>query len=267
MNVTYPVKFEARDPGADAPDPSRGPAPQPATAPQASPPLLRDDVVVLLLAVFRPDAYAWGWSRFVLGKQPLAGLSRLRFSKVLGSGFEGGFGLKPSIDRHGLFLVFDGEAAADAFLADSAVLQGYRRHTVELLTAKLRVTSTRGSWSGFQLGVSAEPPTSGPLAVLTRASIRPGKAARFWPLAPASQTSLETAPGCRLAVGLGEAPVLRQATFSVWDSVPLMDAYARSGAHQTAIKTSYAGDFFSESMFTRFRPLRIEGVWKGVRHG
>lgn len=234
--------------------------------PPAPAPLLRDDVVVLLLAVFAPGRRPWGWWRFVLGRRPFAPLAGLRFSKILGSGFEGGFGLKPSVDRHGLFLVFDGEAGADAMLG-SDLVRAYRDHAHELLTAKLRATSSKGSWDGFRIGISAEPPAAGAMAALTRASIRPSRVHRFWPLAPGSQTSLEAAAGCRLAVGLGEAPVLRQATFSIWDSVPAMDAYARSGAHQKAIQDAYAGNFFSESMFVRFAPLAIAGRWKGVDHG
>ena len=101
------------------------------------------------------------------------------------------------------------------------------------------------------------------MAALTRASIRPGKSLRFWRHAPPSQLALEQATGCRLAVGLGEAPLVRQATFSVWDSVQAMDAYARHGAHMAAIRASMGGDFFSESMFVRFVVLAAEGQWKG----
>ena len=68
-------------------------------------------------------------------------------------------------------------------------------------------------------------------------------------------------------VGLGEAPVLRQATLSLWDDTAAMNAYARHGAHQQAIATSYRGNFFSESMFVRFVPLEVRGVWQGRRHG
>ena len=70
-------------------------------------------------------------------------------------------------------------------------------------------------------------------------------------------------PGARLpaSVGLGEAPLLRQATFSLWHDQPAMDAYARSGAHLEAIRQAYSQGFFSESMFTRFRVLEIGGHW------
>ena len=82
-------------------------------------------------------------------------------------------------------------------------------------------------------------------------------------MAPAAQASLEAAPGCILAVGLGEAPLLRQATFSIWTSVQAMEAYARSGAHLDAIRAAHRGGFFSESAFVRFVPVAVQGRWKG----
>ena len=117
------------------------------------------------------------------------------------------------------------------------------------------------------MAVTAQADAGAPVAALTRASIRPSRALAFWRHSPASEAALAGAPGCRLAVGLGEAPVLRQATFSLWSDTAAMDAYARSGAHQEAIRASYAGDYFSESMFVRFVPLAVSGQWQGRRLG
>ena len=71
------------------------------------------------------------------------------------------------------------------------------------------------------------------------------------------------ADGCLLAVGLGEAPIFRQATFSLWESTDAMNRYARTGAHMEAIQAALQGQHFSESMFVRFRPITPTGVWKG----
>ena len=197
-----------------------------------------DHVVVVLLAELKPLAIPWGWWRVARGQQPLKHQPGLVFAKALGSGHEGGFGLRPSASRQGLFAVFDGEE-------------------------QLRATSSRGSWSGHQIGVTAQVPERGPVASLTRASIRPRRAAAFWRQSPPSEASLERAAGCSLAVGLGEAPVLRQATLSLWESQSAMDAYARSGAHLAAIRAAYDGKYFSESMFVRFAPVWLHGQWKG----
>jgi heme-degrading monooxygenase HmoA len=116
--------------------------------------------------------------------------------------------------------------------------------------------------------VVAEPPApgAGPIATLTRASIRPRTATQFWKLAPSTQAGLEQAPGCRLAVGLGEAPLVRQATFSLWESADAMERYARAGPHLAAVQAAHQQQFFSESMFARFHPYAAEGVWKGRRY-
>jgi spheroidene monooxygenase len=64
-------------------------------------------------------------------------------------------------------------------------------------------------------------------------------------------------------MGLGEAPLLRQATFSIWDDAASVDAYARGGAHGQAARAAYAEGYFSESMFVRFVPYGAQGRWKG----
>jgi spheroidene monooxygenase len=64
-------------------------------------------------------------------------------------------------------------------------------------------------------------------------------------------------------MGLGEAPMVRQCTMSVWRDTAAMNEYARQGAHQKAIQAAYRHDFFSESMFIRMRLLELHGLWKG----
>jgi len=222
-----------------------------------------DQVVVLLLADIAGGSRLWGWSRIVKGPQALQGVPGLLFSKVLGSGYEGGFGLRPSPSRHGLFGLFESLPTAQEFIQNSTVLQAYQERSSEFYCALLKTWSCRGSWDGQSLDVCTAQPIKGPVAALTRASIRLGKAPEFWRHAPPSQTALSNAKGCQLAVGLGEAPFVRQATFSIWDSVSDMNAYARSGAHLEAIQAALQNDYFSESMFARFVPLQVQGQWQG----
>ena len=243
--------------------------PQTTTALQA---VLSDEVAVMLLADVAPAWRAWGWWRIARGAQALRGTPGLAFAKVLGSGHEGGFGLRPSQSRQGVFAVFATEAHADAFIADAPSLRAYRARSTELCVLKLRAWSSRGRWSGHALAPSAAPPDAAhrgamPVVALTRASIHWHRAMAFWRMAPPAQAALAKAPGCLLAVGLGEAPLLRQATFSLWESVAAMDAYARSGAHLDAIRAAAREGYFTESMFVRFVPVAMHGCWKGAVYG
>jgi len=224
-------------------------------------------VVVVLLTDLQPSAIPWGWWRVARGERSLRGEPGLIFAKALGSGQDGGFGLRPSASIQGLLAVFEDEASADAFIDRSSHVDAYRRRSREWCLFKLRATSARGRWSGHSIEVSAQAPQQGLVASLTRASIRPRYARAFWRQSPPSEISLAGASGCVMAVGLGEAPVLRQATFSLWQSQADMDAYARSGAHLAAIQAAYGGHYFSESMFVRFLPVAMRGRWKGVMLG
>ena len=223
-------------------------------------------VALLLLAHLRPASWAWSWNRLAFSRWLPQRDPGLRFFKTLGSGRDGGFGLVPSASHQGIFCLFDHLSDAHAFIASPLAAQ-YRERSDECLIATLRPASARGSWDGVALAGGEPVPADMPLAALTRASIRPAAAAQFWRHAPAAQADLAHAPGCELAIGLGEAPLLRQATFSLWRNAQAMDAYARTGAHQAAIQAARRHQFFSESMFVRFAPISMQGRWKGRDYG
>lgn len=233
----------------------------------AGPPL--PGVVAVLLVNHQLRHRAWAWLQLVRGVAALAGTPGLRFAKVMGSGQDGGFGLRPSATHQALVTLFDTRAQAEAFV-DGPRVQAYRERAQDWWSGVLAITSSRGSWDGCTWDASpsealaGELPASLGMAALTRASIRPGKITPFWRLAPPAQRDLARAPGCELAMGLGEAPLLRQCTFSLWRDEAAMTAYAHSGAHGQAVKAAHRHDFFSESMFVRMRVLRQAGHWQAV---
>jgi spheroidene monooxygenase len=240
----------------DLPGPDRPPSERPLPG-----------VAAVMLAQLPPAGVPWALWRLARGPRLLREVPGLRFARVLGSGRGGGFGLRPGFDRAGLFAMFDGTRDAEDFLAGSPLVQGYRRRAREFCTAVLLATHCRGSWSGQAMQPLASERADAPVAALTRASIRPGKAWTFWRHAAPAQAALVHASACRLAAGLGEAPLLRQATFSVWDSSAAMEAYARHGAHHEAAATAMREGCFSECMFVRFVPLSLRGTWQGRHHG
>ena len=229
-------------------------------------------VVVVLLVDYLRAHQGWGWMRLVQGAAAFKDASGLLFTKVMGSGHEGGFVLRPSATHQGLICVFENAEQADKFV-DGPAVQAYSDRANSLFISTLAVTSARGSWDGRTWGVTSQDSlgkysdmdtSAAGMVALTRASIRPAKAVAFWRYAPAAQDDLKKAPGCQMAMGLGEAPLVRQCTFSLWKDAPSMMDYAHTGAHQQAIQAAYKSDFFSESMFVRMRVLRRLGHWAGV---
>lgn len=240
------------------------------TPPQLQEPL--SGVVVVVLADFLRQHRGWGWLRLVAGSTPYKNVPGLTSVKVMGSGHGGGFSLRPSASHQGLICTFTHADLAFKFI-DSSWVQAYRDRASEFWCGVLTVQSARGFWDKqawlptTQEAHDAEPDFEGPLAVLTRASILPSKAMAFWRYAPAAQAELNQTDGCLLSMGLGEAPLVRQCTFSLWRDTAAMSQFAHRGAHQLASAAAYKHEFFSESMFVRMRVLQMSGAWQGQHFG
>jgi spheroidene monooxygenase len=248
-------------PGAVAPPSRAGRAPAGAAPAGAAG---RPATGVLVLADLPRGSRWWGFRQFLRWRDALGVVPGLTFGRALGSGHDGGFGLKPSVSSFGLFCAFADDASARGFCESAPALLALRERAQAFFCVRLAAWSSRGAWSAAQpFAGAAGAAGAGPVATLTRASIRLGAAPRFWRHAPAAQGALAGATGCLLAVGLGEAPLLRQATFSIWSSVAALDAYARSGAHLAAARAAAREGYFVESMFTRFTPYGALGAWKG----
>ncbi|SFE87211.1 monooxygenase [Blastococcus tunisiensis] len=190
----------------------------------------------------------------------------LRFAKLLGTGSGRTFTpLDADPRRWGLLATWEEDAAAAAF-DGGAVVGGWRRFADEEWTARLRPLSARGRWSGQEpFGRPAPATHEGPVAAVTRARLVLHRAARFWAAVPPVSADLHRAPGLRLALGIGEAPIGLQGTFSVWDSSAALNRFAYDRAPHAAVlaRTGREG-WYAEELFARFAVLSTRGTLDGV---
>jgi hypothetical protein len=67
---------------------------------------------------------------------------------------------------------------------------------------------------------------------------------------------MKEAKGYQFSVGIGEVPWVKQATFSVWESLDEMKNFAYSmKEHRDVVKKTRTQNWYSEDMFVRFRIL------------
>jgi len=227
-------------------------------------------LTTITIFTLRPGQRRWGLAQMGTSPRVLKQVPGLRFFQLLGSGAANGFGFLPNFDRYGFLGVWDSAAAAAAFFEAHSLWADYQRRSRETWTAELAPLRAHGLWNGLNpfdypaddLGGT---PAAGPVAVLTRASIRLRRAARFWGYVEPTSRALATAPGVRLAIGLGELPLVRQATFSVWDSAEAMQQYAyRDVRHREVIQLTRRENWYGEELFARFRVLSSRGTLDGI---
>jgi hypothetical protein len=190
----------------------------------------------------------------------------LRFAKLLGTGDGRTFTVRDADrNRWGLLATWDTAADAAAF-ETGPVARGWGRIADERLRVDLRPLTSRGRWSGGEPFGTPEPDRAydGPVAALTRARIRAARMRTFWRAVPPVSADLHAAAGLRLALGVGEAPIGLQGTFSLWDSPAAMTAFAyRRPAHLAAVRRTAEVGWYSEELFARFAVLAVEGTVGG----
>ena len=82
---------------------------------------------------------------------------------------------------------------------------------------------------------------------------------------PPVSADLHEAPGLRLALGIGEAPIGLQGTFSLWSSASALNAFAyERAAHAAVIGRTAREGWYAEELFARFGVLSTSGTLDGV---
>ncbi len=202
-----------------------------------------------------------GFARFSLRK-----IKGIEFYKLCGTGTGEGFNPKPNWSVYTLLATWPDATTAKQAIDKETFFTRHRKHASESCTLLLRATSSRGHWSRRQPFETVGDAKSGPIAALTRATIKPLILMKFWKHVPNISAMIGTDPNVRFKIGMGEVPWLHQITFSIWPDEKSMANFARKeGPHARAIKDVRAGDWFAEELYARFEILDEIGTWEGKR--
>ncbi len=200
----------------------------------------------------------------------------LRFARLVGTGDGRTFDVRDADPTlWGLVAAWDDARALAAFERRSPIARGWARLATERWRADLALLTGHGAWGGTTDPFGAAPRRgeapagaarprprewAGPVAALTRARLTPGLWRTFWAAVPPVVADLAQAPGLLLRVGIGEAPVGLQGTFSVWRSAQdLTDFAYRTAAHRDAIRRTQELGWYQEELFARFAVLGTTG--------
>jgi len=225
--------------------------------------------VCVVVTCFEYDT-AWGrWQAFRnMGLIPRVWAQREteNFSKMLGSGGGDGFKLWPAWGRYFMMRVWPSEEEARTYLSggsqDSA-LSLARRWSTREWSLLARPYLSRGAWGGrdpFQPTSPRDQETNGPILILTRGRVRASQALTFWRNVRHVSAGLAETDGCIYAVGVGELPLIEQATLSLWETEQHMREYAHRGAaHRAVMAQTRRAGWYCEELFARMLVCGVIG--------
>ena len=206
--------------------------------------------------VFLPIAIVF----MAINKIQLKRLPGISFIKMLGTGKGESFTPKDADPtRWGILVTISENQISN--LDKSFVIRSWQKICKKEYRVILKPISSHGFWSRKQPFSVENFDWSAKIAAVTRARIVWRKNVIFWRAVPPVTESLHQSPGLLNAIGIGEAPIGLQGTFSVWkDAASLRDFAYKGRAHSEAIKATSAQQWYSEELFARFAVIEERGL-------
>ena len=207
-------------------------------------------------AIFIPLAIIF----MAINKIQLKRLSGVTFIKLLGTGKGESFTPRDADPFRWGMLITVNENQID-MLDKSFVVKSWQKICISEYRVLLKPISSHGFWSGKQPFAVDKFEWAGKIAAVTRARIVWRKNLIFWRAVPPVTESLHQSPGLLNAIGIGEAPIGLQGTFSIWqDAASLRDFAYKGQAHSEAIRATSANQWYSEELFARFAVIEERGL-------
>jgi hypothetical protein len=217
------------------------------------------EATVIYFWNIRPRNIGFALLRMALDRGALRRLSGVRFAKMLGTGKGETFTPRDAdANRWGALIVID-SAYVEA-LDNSKLIKRWRAHSLSEVRYLLDPISSHGLWAKTNPFAYSTVQTDGEVIAITRARIKWFQNLRFWRAVPPVTQSLHSSPGLINTIGIGEAPIGLQGTFSHWQTGAALRNFAYKGAaHQDAIAATERHNWYAEELFARFAVRDIRG--------
>ena len=198
-------------------------------------------------------------------RRPLRRLPGATFVKLLGTGSGRTFTPRDADPHHWGVLACWRDADGPERYEASNSHRSWSHISHEQARILMRPLASRGTWAGrTPFGDPIAHRWDGPVAAVTRARIKPSQWRTFWSAVPPVSGDLSVVEGMRLALGIGEAPVGLQGTFSIWDSGAALTEFAhRRSPHVEVMRRTHDVRWYAEELFARFALLDVRGTYDG----
>ncbi len=228
--------------------------------------------VTITIIRYNPWLIPFAFIAMAIFRLPLYLNKKIQFYKLMGCGKNGTFDKIPDLQQWAILATHPFEKnslpdpTTDNYILGKFISGWFRFFNCETFTVFLEPIEGHGLWDKKKVfgELLDKKVHEGPIATLTRATIRLSKMSYFWKhVAPVAE-KMHTAKGYITSVGIGEIPWIKQATFSIWQSKEDMKAFAYGmKEHAEVVKMTRAQRWYSEDLFVRFAIKGSMGTIRG----
>ena len=193
-------------------------------------------------------------------------LPGLTFYKLMGTGSGKTFTVRDADLNHWCVLsVWETQEDSLAYLTSKSARQ-WRKIALTEANIELEPLSAKGTWAKKSpFGNPVPEKWDGLTAALTRASIKPRWWREFWRSVPPVSADLNSTAGLITSLGIGEAPIGLQGTFSIWETNESITAFSsKQKPHAAVIARTHETGWYSEELFARFKVKKLSGTFAGL---
>ena len=176
----------------------------------------------------------------------------LRFIKLLGTGSKDGFSIIPDFACYVIISVWENDEIRKKFTNENKLFKEIINKSSRRVEIKVDPYNYTGSWNGVNPFENKSTYKKGKILVLTRARVKLNKLISFFINTSVAAKSINSKKGAEYYKGVGELPIIEQATISVWKSEKSMKNYAYSDKkHLEIINKARKNKWYSEELFVR----------------
>ena len=221
--------------------------------------MITSEVTVIYFWKIKSSNIGFALLRMALDRGALRRIKGVQFAKMLGTGKGETFTPRDAdANQWGALIVLD--SAKLDLLDNSKLIKRWRTHSLSEVRYLLDPISSHGLWAKVNPFAYATTQSDGEVVAITRARIKWFQNFRFWRAVPPVTASLHSSAGLIKTIGIGEAPIGLQGTFSHWKSGADLRNFAyKSAAHQEVIAATERHNWYAEELFARFAVRDIRG--------
>ena len=203
----------------------------------------------------------WAFKQMVEAKKYFSNNDKVSFYKMLGTGGKGGF-IYPDLSVYSLLCVWKKSEFLNEFIENSNHAKEIKKKAKKRIDYIMEPIFSNGLWDNinpFKVNENRETKKENKIGVITRGKIKLSKQIDFWLNVSSASDAIKNADGVEFYKGIGELPLLSQATFSVWKNHKSIRDFAyKNKAHSEIIKKTKERKWYSEDLFARFEITDIK---------